>query len=147
MANRIIALILVSMALFTHGAIAIAQEAAAPVAGYMDAGYIADQGLWDRFVQLAPSWLVAGVPIMIALMIAFRGISEALWIVAKKTQTDVDDKVANVIGKIAEVLARITGAIGVGLPKTQLMAKAEKIATKELASGEADLGATGPKGS
>ena len=101
------------------------------VGGYAEGSYIADPTLYDRFVSLAPAWLVATVPIMIALMIAFRGISEALWVVALKTENKTDDRIAEITGKIAAILAKITGAIGIGLPKTQLMIRAENIALKE----------------
>lgn len=118
------------------------------VGGYAESNYISDPTLYDRFVSLAPAWLVATVPIMVALMIAFRGISEALWIVALKTENKTDDRIAEITGKIAAILAKITGAIGIGLPKTQLMIRAEQIALKESANeGKSDVDSTGPKDS
>lgn len=138
---KIFVMALMALAVFADSVIALAQEAAAPAAGYMDISYIADQTLWDRFVTYAPNWLVVGVPVLVALMLAFRGISEALWIIAAKTETKADDKVAAFLSNAAEILAKVTGMIGIGLPKPQLMAKAEKIAQKELASGETSVGA------
>lgn len=145
MANKISELMLLA-AVFLDSAIGLAQEAAAPVAGYMDVSYIADQTLWDRFVTYAPNWLVVGVPVLVSLMLAFRGISEGLWVIAAKTQNKTDDKIAEVLGRVSEVLAKVTGMIGVGLPKAQLMAKAEKIAQKELAAdGKNGVGPTDSK--
>lgn len=144
---KIFFMVLAALAVFADSVIALAEEVAAPVAtGYMDISYIADQTLWDRFVTYAPNWLVVGVPVLVSLMLAFRGISEALWVIAAKTQNKTDDRVAEVLGRAAEVLAKVTGMIGIGLPKAQLMQKAEKIATKELAAdGKDSVGPTTSK--
>lgn len=143
--SKFFAMCLTAVAVFAESMIALAEEATVSgAAGYMDISYIADQGLWDRFVTYAPNWLVVGVPVLVSLMLAFRGISEALWIIAAKTQNKTDDKIAEVLGRVSEVLAKVTGMIGVGMPKAQLMQKAEKIAAKELADGKDSVGSTIP---
>lgn len=101
------------------------------VAGYMDPNYIADPTAYDRFVQTAPTWLVSLVPMLIALMLLCRALSEVLHIVAAKTATKADDQVAAVISRIAKLLGNVLGHAGIGMPKAMVLAKAKKIAQKE----------------
>jgi len=98
---------------------------------YATGKYIADAGLYQRFVDAAPSWLIALVPMMIGLMIACRALAEILFIFKDKTEAKWDNKAWDIITKTAGMLATILGQIGVGMPKKMVEKKAEAIEKKD----------------
>lgn len=107
--------------------------------GYMAEGvYIADPTLWDKFTKAAPEWLVAVVPMLVALMLICRAVSEALLLFAAKTQSNVDNQLAQILATVAALLGRLLGYIGIGMPRRMIIAKADKIVAQELAD---DVGA------
>jgi hypothetical protein len=56
-------------------------------------------------------------------MILCRAVSELLWAVAKATPSTEDDKIAAAFSKSIEMLARVFGNLGIGLPRSQVKAR------------------------
>lgn len=98
---------------------------------YATGKYIADAGLYQRFVDAAPSWLIALVPMLIGLMILCRALAEILFIFKDKTEAKWDNKAWDIITKTAGMLATILGQIGIGMPNKMIEQKAEAIAEKK----------------
>lgn len=101
----------------------------ATASGYLDGGaYIADATLYDKFVNAAPDWLVAIVPLMIAAMFVCRGLAEVLLWVSRRTESKSDDRVYELLSQASYTLARVLSWVGVGVPKMLLIDKAERLA-------------------
>lgn len=127
--------VIVLLAVAWAGAqIALAQSPS-PAPDLIDPGLITDVSAWGQFAQMAPPWLTGAVPLLVAFMVLARGLSEALLFFAAKTKTNADDDLGNILAKIADVLGQVLGHVGVGMPKTMILAKAEKIQAKEDAGG------------
>lgn len=105
---------------------AICQEA-----GYSTSNYISDAGLYQRFVDAAPSWLIVAVPILIGILLLCRALAEILFIFKDATANVWDNKAWSIVTKTADILARVLGQIGVGMPKQMIIEKAEKAAQKK----------------
>jgi hypothetical protein len=99
--------------------------------GYAMGQYIAEPTLWSRFTSEAPSWLISLVPLFILLSLACRAIAEVLFFIKDKTPTDVDNRAYALLLKVLDILANLMGAVGLGMPKPMIVAKADKIAVKE----------------
>ena len=104
--------------------------------GYMTGTYISDPTLWDRFVSVAPDWLIVGVPFIVAVMVACRGLSEALLVVKDKTETNLDNKIYAVLNTVTGLLGKALGYIGVGMPKKMMVEKVDKAKEKEKAEND-----------
>ena len=111
--------------LYTN-AILLAQEA-----GYNEAAYITEAGLWQRFVDAAPDWLIGLVPLVVAFMIGARALAEILFIFKDKTETKWDNKIWQYTVKVVDVLAKILGNIGVGIPSKMAAEKVAKLEEKK----------------
>jgi len=103
----------------------------AQTAGYGEAGYIADPTLYSRFVSKAPDRLVALVPMLVAFMLGARALSEILLMFAHKTKNTIDNKIVTYLAKTVEILGKVLGQIGVGMPAKMAKEKVEKIEAKK----------------
>jgi hypothetical protein len=108
-----------------------ATDTATNASAYLDGSYIADPGLWGRFSQIAPDWLVGGVPMAIAAMLLFRGLAECMIAIAKRTETKRDDEIAALLSKIAWTMAKGLSWVGVGVPAALLEKKLDQLASEE----------------
>lgn len=86
------------------------------------------------------------VPLLVAVMAACRALAEILLWFANLTRNKGVGRAAEMVARAAEAIARVLALFGIGTPKPITMARAEKIATKELATslkeGAGDKGAT-----
>jgi hypothetical protein len=77
-----------------------------------------------EIVRHAPAFVLQMIPFMIAIMVACRGLSEALLLVADKTKTKVDNQAAQALGTVAALCAQALAHVGVGMPHALVMKKA-----------------------
>lgn len=122
----------------TEGVAVATSAAVAAAPGYMDGTYIADPTMWDKFVQTAPNWLVALVPMLVAAMVVFRALAEGMLAISRVLgEKEHLSKAAAIVLQVADALGRILGQVGVGMPKQLVLERAEKIAAKEEAKAAA----------
>lgn len=91
----------------------------------------------DAVATTPTDFLLKSAPLLLGVMALCRGLSEILLWAAAKTKSDGVGKLGRVLGQVADVLARVLAYFGVGMPKPLLMARAEKIALKEMTVEEA----------
>lgn len=99
--------------------VAVGQEAVAEAPGISE--------VVQKVIEGGPAWIGLALTIALGLSVFLRGASEALYIIAKKTKTDSDDKAALLMGRTAEILAKCLGMVGIGMPKPMVIQKAEKL--------------------
>jgi hypothetical protein len=87
------------------------------------------------FTSSIPEFVLKSIPLIIAVMALCRALSEVLLAVSRRFQAENVGKIGAVLGKVADVGAHFLALFGFGMPKQIMMAKAEKVALKELASG------------
>ncbi len=111
---------------------------------------LAEESVVDPLVELAPCFkdipgladfsdmpelLLKVLPFFLVLLLLFRALAAGLLLFAKKTETKADDKVAQAMTTAANLIAKgLSLVASVSMPKAVLMAKAEKIALKEMGS-------------
>lgn len=98
--------------------------------------YVLDQGAFDAVAKTLPEFVLKAIPFMLAAMVIFRGLADALLLIANRLNHDGVGKAASLVGRVAEVFGRVLGYVGIGMPRPMLMAKAEKVALKEMSGGE-----------
>lgn len=154
-------LVLSAMVLFT--APAFADDAAAPAtvtapaapASPLAAFTSPDAPPPDVLVELpgfpfpVPSGVAGWITFLASVGFAFslvcRSLSDALFLIAKKTKTDTDDKAADALARAAGIMASFFGHFGAGTPKPMLAAKIAE-AAKNDDTGKTVSGDGGSKG-
>lgn len=120
---RILALFIVTLVI--DSAIALAQAG----------GYVQNPSLWEQFTASAPTFLVSLIPFLLGFMVLCRAVSEILLLFQDKIPGDWENGTVKVLRKIIEVLGKILGQIGVGMPNKMVAEKAEQIAQKKVEDG------------
>lgn len=128
------------LVLALYGAAAFGQEVAPEI--------LLEAAPLSGFTATIPEFILKSIPLIIAVMALCRALSEVLLAVARRFKSDEVGKVGAVLGKVADLGAHVLAMFGFGMPKQIMMAKAEKVALKEIASGTpaSDVKTTPPVG-
>lgn len=129
---------LILFALFLFSGIALAQEVPVQQAEMaLELPVCIEEFSGVDFSNL-PEVALKVLPFFLAALVLLRALAAGLLVIAKKTETKGDDKAAQVITTIANLMAKgLSLVASLSMPKGVLMAKAEKIAIKEMGSGKA----------
>lgn len=111
--------------------VAVAQDADLSTCLTSVSGDLRLDHLPEIFLKVLPAFLLA--------LLLLRTIAAIMFMIAAKTETKADDKIAQAISTVASLMARLLSIVGsISMPKAALMEKAEKIAIKELNSDKPD---------
>ena len=119
-------------------ATAYAQQAIEPDMYDVVAPYVVDQGLFQTFMNNMPSWGLSLIVALIALMAVCRVASEVLLLIAHRTKTTIDDSALSFLSLVLGWGARALALIGIGMPKSLILEKAQKLQGKEHPYDKAD---------
>jgi len=86
---------------------------------------VSDPGLWGLVSAFLPSWLSNHIPVLVALMVAIRGLAEALLILSKWSEKFAPSHL--VVAKALSVMAKALAFLGVGMPKAIVLDRADKL--------------------